>query len=361
MRTTSLPVVLLIGALVCGCATAQSPAAATHTPTPRATPSPVFAVYPSDPVLPHGPAGAFDGRYIDPGAIILSGGTWHMFYDGINSYPAPVQVGYATSSDGYSWTRRSDKPVLRSQQVSYAGVTIFLSSGLVTDNGTWVLYFSTYEDGDLDAAPGYIGRATAPGPTGPWTPDPAPLLSPGPAGAWDGRGVDHPSVLRTATGYVMYYNAEASLQDPTPRIGMATSPDGIHWTKRKDPATTDPQFADSAPVLTPGPPGAWDAAGVRSPSVQKTPGGWVMTYLSRGLPAGQQRVSALGYATSTDGVTWTKARDNPIVSTATQPGWTAIYETAFIYQEGSYYLYFDVDNGTETDIYLITHRGALAG
>jgi hypothetical protein len=91
-----------------------------------------------------------------------------------------------------------------------------------------------------------------------------------------------------------------------------------------------------------------------------TPDGWVMTYLSRGNN-GQRSVSALGFATSADGVTWRKARANPIVSTTHEPGWNAIYLTGMIYQLGSYFLYFDVDDGTETDVYLVTHQGALGG
>jgi predicted GH43/DUF377 family glycosyl hydrolase len=167
-------------------------------------------------------------------------------------------------------------------------------------------------------------------------------------------------VVRTVSEYVMYYNAEASLEDPTPRIGMATSPDGIHWTKHRDPTATGPQFAQSTPVLTPGPTGTWDAPGVRSPAVQMTPDGWVMTYLSRSNN-GQRSVSALGYATSMDGVTWTKAHANPFVSSNHEPGWNAIYLTDMVYRAGRYFLYFDVDDGTETNVYLITHQGTLGG
>jgi hypothetical protein len=89
-----------------------------------------------------------------------------------------------------------------------------------------------------------------------WTKDTLnnPVLDPGPSGAWDDGSVAIPSILFEGNTYHMWYAGRSSNQ----RIGYATSPDGITWEKYDDPTTTDPQFAESDPVLNPGQPGAWD-------------------------------------------------------------------------------------------------------
>ncbi len=103
--------------------------------------------------------------------------------------------------------------------------------------------------------------------------------------------VANPSVVRTDTGYAMYYNGVASLNDSHGAIGMATSTDGIHWRKYNNPATTDPLYAKSDPVLLPGASGAWDAQRMVDPNVVRTENGWVMVYLSAAPPGTRQRTT----------------------------------------------------------------------
>ncbi len=116
-----------------------------------------------------------------------------------------MQIGYLTSDDGLNWTATSPDPVLMTKDVPYAKVAIGASDGTVLDDGTWVLYFYTWNSYSQTTAPGAIGRATAPAPTGPWTPDPAPVLNPGSAGSWDELMVGSPRIVKTNDGYRMYY------------------------------------------------------------------------------------------------------------------------------------------------------------
>jgi hypothetical protein len=374
MRSRWQPIAVapLLMVLLCaaGCGGAGSTAAKTPTtpsPSPTTT-APFMVVDPHNPVLTHGQAGAWSSNYVDPGAIVYHSGQFHMFFDGSAAYPAPVGIGYATSPDGSSWTAKVAPPVFRSQQVPFARVAIFVTSALVLPNGTWALYFEAVNgNGAFPASsPGNtIGRATAPGPNGPWTPDPAPVLGAGPAGAWDDVTVGHPTVVKTTGGYALYYAGVGD--DGVPRIGMATSPDGVHWTKYKDPALTGSQFAQTTPVLLPGAPSsdAWDGNGVMDPSVQHTPDGWVMSYLTR-MPSnggGNGPRFAFGLARSADGRTWTKLKANPILTTVDQP-WSYIFLSTLQYWQGTYFLLFDVQIGTSantTDVYLATHTGVLGG
>ncbi len=110
--------------------TVSSTAASTvanDTPTPTHLPNAiptdqlntsVFHFYENNPVLQHSNNPNWDNQYIDPGAMVYQDGMFHMFFNGINGFPAPVGVGYATSPNGYEWTRQVSEPVLSAKALS---------------------------------------------------------------------------------------------------------------------------------------------------------------------------------------------------------------------------------------------------
>ena len=284
-----------------------------------AQPPPVFTVSSPDPIVAHGAGGAWDDPYTDPGAVFYYGGQFHMFRNGFQAWPAAVQWGYVTSPDGTTWTKQGDQPVFGTAQVPYAGVAALASSGLVQADGTWVLYFYTYGDGGVTTGNWAIGRATAPGPTGPWTADPAPVLQPDPSEPGIPK-LSSPSVIQTPDGYVMYFDGG----EPTgvTQIGRATSKDGIHWSKYNDPATGGP-FADSDPVFSASSDAAaWDRLAVDHPRVVQAPQGWVMLYRATQRTAGSQ---GLGYAVSTDGLRWQRASTSAALTWRLIPGGDGLY------------------------------------
>ena len=168
--------------------------------------------------------------------MVYYNGKYHMFYNGITAYPAPVSVGYATSTDGRDWTKVSKNPVLLSSQVKYAGMTIFVSSVLVQPDGTWVMYFYTLDNSNAFGDVGHHRTGDRAATHRFMDTRRQPVIQPGKAGSWDAMSVANPSVIRTDTGYVMYFNGVASLNDIHGAVGMATSPDGIHWSKYNNPA-----------------------------------------------------------------------------------------------------------------------------
>ena len=102
----------------------------------------------------------------------------------------------------------------------------------------------------------------------------------------------------------------------TTQIGLATSSDGINWVKYDDPATTEPPFAASDPVLSAGVLGFdWDGGITAFASVLQTSSGYEMWYI--GTKSGQNHW--VGYATSVDGISWEKWPDNPIIGMS--PPW----------------------------------------
>ena len=60
------------------------------------------------------------------------------------------------------------------------------------------------------------------------------VLRPTP-GTFDAHGVTHPDVIYHDSQYWMYYYAMAVPDYVWIQIGLATSPDGVHWTKHNEP------------------------------------------------------------------------------------------------------------------------------
>ena len=338
-------------------ATAEPP---TPTPEPTTIPEPqllvgndLFTLASEEPVVPRAGSDWFR-TYTDPGAAVYHDGMFHMFHNGFNGWPAPVGIAYSISADGQNWTLVQEEPVFVGDDLDYVGLTVLASSALVEDDGTWVLYFYTWDQRTWPA-PTKIGRATAPEPTGPWTADAEPLLVQGSEGEWDEYAVRVPSVVKTGDGYLMFFTGYTRQQG---MIGLATSPDGITWTKYNDPATTEAPFAESDPVFMPGEEGAWDEGQALQPRVVASPEGYVMLYSAGSAVNGSG--AELGYAVSQDGINWERVSE-PIFSHTRVSGGRAIWFTEFLYQDDVYYLFFELGTGGNTEIYLATHQGSLVG
>ena len=122
------------------------------------------------------------------------------------------------------------------------------------------------------------------------------VLSPGPAGAFDDGQVMGPFVLAENGGYRMWYTGMSRQWHSSGigfyRIGLATSPDGVHWTRANH----------GRPVLDVGPAGANDEVQVATPSILREAGGYRMWYAAWSPKTGH----TLSSARSRDGVTWNR-------------------------------------------------------
>lgn len=313
------------------------------TPAPNPPPVPAFAFVEENAVLPQGEEGSWDHQFVDPGGIVFHEGLFHMFYNGIEGFPAPVGVGYATSVNGVEWEREGDVPLFTTQDLHPDDSNInnlFVTSALVEENGDWVLYYYTLESGNF-VGPQSIYRATAPEPTGPWRADPEPALTPGPDNDWDHQQVSGANVVKGPNGYRMYYDAMGR----NSMIGMATSEDGIHWTKYDDPQTADPPYGESDPILMPREE-SWDSVRVLDPNVVPWGDGWLMVYLANdGITKFNAGTYSFGYALSQDGINWTRPEENQILTNADSPTWSASYLATLLKLEDNLMLYFDFTSG----------------
>jgi parallel beta-helix repeat protein len=110
---------------------------------------------------------------------------------------------------------------------------------------------------------------------------------------WDSTWVFYPEVLFDGAIYRMWYTG---YNENTSGIGYATSVDRTTWTKLNNP------------VLSGGPPGSWDES-VWDVSVTYDGTTYHMWYMGW-----DGNISRIGYATSLDGINWTKYDDPSTVN-----------------------------------------------
>ncbi|MEZ4671178.1 MAG: hypothetical protein R3E39_25005 [Anaerolineae bacterium] len=262
--------------------------------------------------------------------VVFHDGMLYMFYLGYRGGQIAGAVGYATSDDGLHWTKSKDNPVFVPDKEIASNGVMNLAVALIGD--TWTLYFTPWRAGNLwYEFNGDILIATAPEPNGPWTVAEEPALTTSTVRAWDAGGRYLQTVTASKNGFVMFYDAGATVND----IGMATSADGLHWTKYDDPATKSGPFAKSDPVFGPSSGrNAWDSAYADGPVVWQTDHGWEMFY-GAGQNDGER---SIGCATSTDGIIWKRVGDTPLL---TDPD-KLLAPEAVVSFNGTQYLYYVV-------------------
>ena len=135
---------------------------------------------------------------------------------------------------------------------------------------------------------------------------------------WDGRGVRKPVVIQDGDGFKMWY--EGLDFENVSRVGLATSPDGMSWTKYL-----------GNPVMDRGPE-AWEVMDEIAPFVMYHGDEYKMWY-----EGSDGSVRQLGYATSPDGITWTKYADNPVLEAGPDAFDQAAAAHGTVLYEGSTY------------------------
>jgi predicted GH43/DUF377 family glycosyl hydrolase len=218
--------------------------------------------------------------------VLYEGGIYKMWY---SFYRNPDwAIGYATSPDGIVWTRSDATPIFtkNSDPNAYDGKSV-ARSVVIHIGSSYKMYYNASSYYGVDQ----IGLAISNDGIN-WIRSTSPVLNPA-SDTWEDNGIGPYSVLKTDTGYIMYYHGTI---DNIAAIGLAYSSDGIQWSKYS-----------RNPILSAT--NIWEGdLGIYCPSVIYDQGVFKMVYTSRNSTS---ELEAFGFATSTDGKTWTKDNTNP--------------------------------------------------
>ncbi len=265
--------------------------------------------------------------------VFKEGSTYKMYYGGNDG--SKVSVGLATSTNGYSWTRNSgnncsstgDGCVLPYGGASSWNINASYFPSVIKDGGTYKMWF-----GGSDGTNVRIGYATSTdganwtlynGNNCSGTSGNGCIFNIGTSGNWDAKFVTAPSVIKDGSTYKMWYSGrDASNVD---RIGYATSSDGITWTRNSG---NNCSTSGDGCIVGLGGANTWYATLVSGPRVIKDGALYHMVF--NGIKTGDDHYR-LGYATSTDGVTWTKY-DN---TSSAACGYSESYDEGCILDYGS--------------------------
>jgi len=267
--------------------------------------------YEGNPVFDTGPAGTWDATWIHIDRVIREGSVYRMWYTAGDT----ARIGHATSRDGVTWTRDRSNPVLDITRGSWEsnvhrGYVIFAGSKyhMWYTGDDWSTFHIDYASSVDGIVWKKLGR---------------PVLSPGPPTSWDKDRVGLVSVVGPDTlgGFKMWYEVAS-----TQYFGYATATDETTWTKNSNPVF-------------------WDNDIVYYPRVIFDGRLYEMWYSVSPPPK-----NALGYATSLDGINWTKSLESPVLHPGPDGTWddAAIGPTGDVIFDGTLYnMWYTGNDGSD--------------
>ncbi len=217
-----------------------------------------------------------------------------------------------------------------------------------------------------------------------------PVLAPGAAGSHDSKHLVDPACVVLEGKYFLYYSA---IGDGPDSIGLATSDDGIHFTKEEQPVfvgrapevakvndliyliyshdtpdkgyefhlATSPDgrhFTEQGPIFKPEGEG-WDCFSVVTPRVFYENGIYVMAYAADDREKDYPK--SFGLAFSPDMVHWKRYPENPILSVGPADSWEfrAMWFPEILKLEDRYYMWYEGYNGKFSQVGLAVSESPI--
>lgn len=319
----------------------------TATTTPEPTTNPAFNTQfkftDHGLAFPIGEPGSFEETWVYAPEAIYHDGLFHLFYtggSGGSSFAFPTAIGYATSTDGITFERYAQNPILETPAESTTDLHVPVVTVLA--DGTWVMYLDEKDNSTFQS--NTVRRATAPAPEGPWTLEDAPIYQ-AETNDWNQKLIPQ-NVTRTDNDYLLLFEARTQ-GTSAPVIGALISADGLQFMSHDDPATSEGDLAGADPILVgSGESNSWNQGGVGSPMIFQQDGGYGLFYLGDGPRRalnGEGVSLKLGYAFSKDGVHWEEHPANPLFEILGQSG--RPYLGSAQLSNDKFFIYYSIQGG----------------
>jgi len=241
--------------------------------------------------------------------VIKDGSIYKMWYTG---YGSTYDIYYATSTDKVNWANYG-KVLTHPTGTTYAAAPSVLKEA----DGTYKMWYSCQNynwNSEIYYATSADGIS--------WT-QVGKVLPIGPVGSFDSVYACQGYVFMDDGMYKMYYKAYDS--GTVSRFGLATSPDGVTWTKYGSVMDTPVGYAAmECPFVLPAGNGSYDM--------------WFTT-------------GKILKTSSSDGINW----ETPVIDLDVTPGAQdsrALYTLSLLRESGSSYMYYSGDSGSTSYIFL---------
>lgn len=237
-----------------------------------------------------------------------------------------------SSETSSGWVKSSSNPVLGGEALG----TCF-DVALLEEEGRFRMWFSwrpRHSIGYTESSDGVH-----------WS-EPQPVLGPDPRFDWEKDDLNRPAIIKKEGVYHLWFTAQASGRSV---ISYATSPDGIHFTRRSE-----------KPVIVPELP--WEKVAVMCPHVEWDDEAKVFRMWYSG--GEQYEPDAIGYATSPDGLVWTKYAANPIYAADPALRWESHKVTAcqvVHHRDWWYMFYIGFENDNLARIGMARSKDGITG
>lgn len=264
-------------------------------------------------------------------SVIHNGSSFLMWYSGEDDQHVD-NIGLATSTDAISWVRYGQNPALRVGAIGEWDSSSVMEPWVIFENGEYKMWYSGQKVANKTLLVYEIGYATSTDGMH-WVKYPAnPILTASPSAAFDDQYVFRPVVLSTGSSYQMYYWArsrEGMTSNWSHYTGLASSSDGVHWTKRGSPIAIPPSSS------------GLDANGGGVGGVNRRVGVYLLSYY--GTFPDSDQAWQIGFANSTDGITWNPYPDNPVITHGPAGSWdeARLSVPMMLAIDEEYYVYYD--------------------
>ena len=267
--------------------------------------------------------------------LLQEDGVYKMWF----SWRAKDSIGYTESNDGIHWK----EPVVVLAP-SDSGWEILVNRASVVHKGD--LYYMWYTGQTKESS--QIGLAISRDGVAWERRSNLPVLKP--EAAWEKVATMCPDVRWNEETRLFEMRYSAGEQYEPNAIGLATSPDGVHWKKY-----------DHNPIFAADPKTTWEQHKVTAGQLVKR-GEWFYLFY---IGFENEHLARIGVARSKDGVTnWERMKNNPIVSPTTDD-WDAdaCYKPFVIYDEQAdlWRLWYNGRKGGVEQIGVVFHKGEDLG